>query len=166
MSGSTFDPAEFTLRGDDDFLRVDSLCHSLLREFHHALVASGGVPVEATERARSADLFVRDFVVDHLQENPFMIDGVTVVRFAASWYVTSAAEPNMKELAIHLKGVEAFARYLHECGHMDSARLHRIVAAAADLPYYESRLDSYWELTAAEYRRWLDEPLLRRKGDE
>jgi len=163
MSASTPDPADFTLRGEDDFLRVDTLCRSLLLDFYESLVASGTPPVDATERARSADLFVRDFVVDHLKENPFMIDDLTVTRFAATWYVTSTPEPDMGELSTHLKGVESFARYLHDDGYMDAGRLQRILAAVADLPYYESRLESYWNLTADTYRQWLDEPLGRRR---
>lgn len=164
MSGQSFNPVDFTLRGDDDFVRVDSLCRDLLRAFFHSLLGGGLPPRVATERARSADLFVRDFVVDHLMENPFMMDGMTVRRFAATWYVTSVPEPSIRELATHLEGVESFARHLHDDGYMESARLERIVAASRDLDYYSSRIESYWELTAERYRAWEQEPIQRGGG--
>lgn len=164
MSATSFNPQDFNLRGDDDFVRVDSLCRELLLAFYHSLLSSGSPPRVATERARSADLFVRDYIVDHLMENPFMMDGVTVRRFAATWYVTSVPEPSISELATHLEGVESFARHLHDDGYLDGSRLDRIVAASRDLDYYASRIESYWELTADRYREWEREPVDR--GEE
>lgn len=77
----------FTPVTQDDFLRVDNLCKALLLSFYEHIQTEGVSPEDATELAKGADYFIRDFVVDFKALNLFDEMPGIVRQFAGNWYI-------------------------------------------------------------------------------
>lgn len=147
-------PADFAIATIEDEVRVDGLCRDLLLEFYGELQAEGGDPETATALARSADYFVRDFLVGFKQWHLFDESFSPVRPFAGNWYIVNTLEPTSGELALHLAGILAFYRFLASHGLISAAFLERIAAECGDHPFYEERIRSFWELTGDGYYAW------------
>jgi hypothetical protein len=80
-----FEHADFDFDGLEDELRVDGLCRQLLERFYIYLQNSGLTPEQASGLAYSADYFVRDYLIDFLQQNILRPLSGHVRYFAASW---------------------------------------------------------------------------------
>ena len=155
------DKEAFRLRGDNDDLRVDSLCRELLHHYYAELVRGGTPPDEATVWASGADYFLRDFVVDRKRATLFDELPGLVRQFAGNWYIVSTVEPNMAELALHLEGIRRFYRFLHAHALITGSHLAEIEAECGDAAYYERRIESFWELGGDGYPAWERECTLK-----
>ena len=60
----TVNKEDFTLRGEDDHLRVDGLCRELLMRFYYDLLEQGTSPQAASSLAGSAEYYLRDFLTE------------------------------------------------------------------------------------------------------
>jgi hypothetical protein len=150
----TVDKAAFTLHKQEDYLHVDNLCKGLLLIFYEQLQQEGLSPDEATALASSADYFVRDFVVDFKAFNLFNeIPGI-VRQFAGNWYILNTLEPDIRQLDSHLRGISAFYRFLHDHRLISKGYLEQINSECGDLNYYESRIESFWEIKGEGYLAW------------
>ncbi len=112
MDTLNIQPDDFAMVTMDDELRVDGLCRDLLMAFYEELQAKGGEPEIATELARSADYFIRDFVVGYKQWHLFDDSRSPVRPFAGNWYIVNTLEPTIEELTKHLAGIVTFYRFL------------------------------------------------------
>ncbi len=137
-----------------DALRVDLLCQQLLRRFHDSLLAAGEQPAIAGALAKSADYFIRDFVVDFKARNIFVEQNGLVRQFAGNWYIVSTLEPNISQLGQHLKGARAFYRFLHEERLISEAYLLQLQQEFDDLPYYEKRIALFQGISGDDYVAW------------
>lgn len=146
--------AAFAIATIDDEVRVDGLCRDLLLAFYEELQADGGDPQAATELARSADYFVRDFVVGFRQWHLFDESRSPVRSFAGNWYIVTTLEPTSAELALHLAGILAFYRFLARHGLISPPFLELIEAECNDHRFYEERIRSFWEITGDGYYEW------------
>ncbi|HTP64123.1 MAG TPA: hypothetical protein VMJ66_01940 [Geobacteraceae bacterium] len=155
---------EFSLYATDDFARVDNLCKGLLLRFYEQLQQEGLSPEEATELANSADYFVRDFVVDFKAFNLFDEMPGIVRQFAGNWYIAKTLEPDIRQLSGHLRGIRAFYRFLHGHGLISAGYMRNIEKECDELPFYESRIASFWEIKDDGYYAWERECSLR-EGD-
>jgi hypothetical protein len=145
---------EFDQETLDDVLRVDRLCQGILKHFYLSLQGEGHSPEAATRLAASADYFVRDFVVDNRVRNLFEERIGLVRQFAGNWYIVNTLEPDIKDLGEHLTGIAAFYRFLHDRKLISSSYLKRMEKECADLPYYESRIESFWAIKGDGYEAW------------
>lgn len=155
------DPADFTLRSDQDDLRVDTLCGAFLQQWFQSLLDSGLPPEEASALARSADYFLRDFVIDFRRGNIFRESPGFVRQFAATWYIVRTLEPCREELERHLAGVREFYRYGAGIGCVSAELLAAVESECADLEYYAGRIDSFWKIEGDGYEPWERECPLR-----
>lgn len=145
----------------DDELRVDQLCKELLLRFYQETCAQGVDEAEATDLASGADYFIRDFVVSIKQLNIFSERTGIVRQFAGNWYIVNTLEPNGAEVGRHLRGVQAFYRFLYGHGLISLQHLHAMERECADTAYYESRIDSFWDIKGDGYGAWERECTLR-----
>ncbi len=139
----------------DDEIRVDQLCQQLLKEFHQYLLGSlGHDQLTAGALARGADYFLRDFVIDRLRTNVFLISAEQVRGFAGNWYIHQALEPNAKELGDTLQGVAAFYRYCFAQGWIEEYQFREIERACEHLDFYRERIEGFHALTGDDYDLW------------
>jgi hypothetical protein len=148
------DKDTFTPGTPEDDLRVDLQCKHLLQHFYNFQVGRGVSPHEATALANGADYFIRDFVVDFMGINPFDERPGIVRQFAGNWYIVGTIEPDIDQLAGHLRGISAFYRYLRDHGLISAGYLHNIEQECNDISYYERRIESFWKITGDGYLAW------------
>jgi len=148
------DKSEFTITSDDDEIRVDGLCRTLLQDFHGQLLRNGVSPLDAGSLAHGADYFIRDFVVSARRRNLFQESANTVRPFAATWYIISNLEPTAEELTAHLRGVREFYRFLHAEGLISETFLDLIEKECDDMHWYRERIESFWNITDDGYLAW------------
>ena len=148
------DKGAFTPVTQEDFMRVDNLCRDLLLSFYEHLQTEGLSPEEATELAKGADYFVRDFIVDFKALNLFDEQPGIVRQFAGNWYIFNTLEPDIRQLGGYLQGIRAFYRYLHDERLISAGYLEKIEKECDDIAYYEGRIDSFWEIEGEGYLAW------------
>lgn len=158
------DKDAFTPGSLEDDLRVDLLCKHLLQHFYGRLQADGLSPEEATELANSADYFLRDFLVDIKGLNLFDEKSGVVRQFAGNWYIVNTLEPDIRELARHLRGIKAFYRYLRDRELISAGYLENIERECDDLSFYEGRIESFWAISGDGYLAWERECSLKEGG--
>jgi uncharacterized protein (DUF2164 family) len=157
----TINKHDFRLGTLDDELRVDGLCKELLMHFYAQLLADGVSADKATLLATGADYFLRDFVVSIKERNLFDEQAELVRQFAGNWYIMNTLEPNIGELSGYLEGIRSFYRYLHGRELISSEYLDQIGRACDDVPYYASRIESFWEIKGDGYLAWERECTLK-----
>jgi hypothetical protein len=138
----------------EDEIRVDGLCKGLLMAFYESLLAEGMDQAAATLLANGADHFVRDFMVGVKMLNIFTERSGVVRQFAGNWYIVNTLEPTVEYLASSLPGVARFYGFLAEKGAISKEFCHRIENQCADLPFYASRIDAFWDITGDGYYEW------------
>jgi hypothetical protein len=138
----------------EDELRVDNLLKDLLLRFYNESVEAGLPPELATSLASGADYFVRDFVVSIKNRSIFDERPGIVRQFAGNWYIVNTLEPVAAEIEQFLEGIKAFYRFLHGHQLISLKFLQAIEAECADLDYYSSRIDSFWDITGDGYFAW------------
>lgn len=148
------DKSAFTPVTQEDFMRVDNLCSALLLNFYEQLQTEGLSPEDATELAKGADYFIRDFVVDFKALNLFDEQPGIVRQFAGNWYIFNTLEPDIQHLCGHLQGIRAFYRFLHDKRLISPGYLDNIEKECADLAYYEARIESFWAIDGDGYLAW------------
>lgn len=149
-----YEKKHFDLSTLDDELRVDAICKELLMDFYRERLKSGMDEQEATLLANSADFFVRDFVIGNRQKNLLQESPGIVRSFAGNWYIVNTLEPTEEELAVHLKGIREFYHYLRRQGLIEDSFMASIDRDCMDLPYYASRIESFWNISGDGYFGW------------
>jgi hypothetical protein len=146
--------SDFQIGTLEDELRVDGLCRELLMTFYHERIASGVSEHDATLLANSADLFLRDYLIGVRQLNLLESDPDVVRKFAGNWYIVNTMEPVIEEIAAHLAGIREFYLFLHSIEAIDAEFHGAVEQDCADLTYYQSRIDSFWEIKGDGYLEW------------
>lgn len=150
----TFEHEDFDFETLDDELRVDGLCRQLLEQFYNHLQYSGLTPENASCLAYSVDYFVRDYLLDFLQQNILRPLPGHVRYFAANWYITRTLEPEMAVLGQHLTGIVAWYRFLRERHLIAADELVEIEQDAAQIDYYHNRIERFLALAGDGYEAW------------
>lgn len=146
--------SDFDIVTLEDEIRVDGLCKGLLMEFYELQLAEGVDPATATRLANGADHFVRDFLVGAKMLNLFTERKGLVRQFAGNWYIVNTIEPKVEYLVDTLPGVASFYRFLSVNGLISEAFCRQIEAECGDISFYESRIESFWEITGDGYADW------------
>jgi len=145
----------------EDELRVDKLCSDILHRFYCESMEAGLSPEEATALAGAADYFIRDFVVSIKNRSIFDERPGIVRQFAGNWYIVNTMEPLASEIEGYLAGIRGFYRFLHGHQLISLKFLQAIEAECAQLDYYASRIDSFWDITGDGYLAWEKECTLK-----
>jgi hypothetical protein len=146
--------SDFEIGTLEDELRVDGLCRELLMMFYHERIASGMSEHDATLLASSADHYLRDYLIGVRQLNLLDSAPDVVRKFAGNWYIVNTLEPVIDEIKTHLAGILAFYRYLASIEAISPEICVAIQKDSSDLTYYQSRIDSFWAITADGYNEW------------
>lgn len=153
--------SDFEIGTLEDELRVDALCRELLLTFYHERIESGLSEHEATLLANSADYYIRDYLIGARQLNLLEADPGEVRRFAGNWYIVNTLEPDITELAGHLKGVCEFYRFLAVQQAISAAVFSVIESDCQDISYYQQRIEAFWDIAGDGYYAWADECSLK-----
>jgi len=156
-----FELDDFECISLDEELLVDESCRDLLKRFYLDLVNSGMTPERASELAFSADLYLRDYIVDFGRRNVLRPQAGIIRRFAATWFITHTLDPDMRILERHLDGIREFYRYL--CGQrlISGEELVYLEDEAAQTDYYRQRIESFLAIVGDGYFAWEAECPLR-----
>lgn len=153
--------SDFEIGTLEDELRVDGLCRELLMTFYHERIAAGVSEHDATLLASSADHYLRDYLIGVRQLNLLDSEPDAVRKFAGNWYIVNTLEPVIEEIATHLIGIREFYRYLSTIGAITAEFYTAIERDTSDLAYYQSRIDSFWEIKGDGYYEWESECTLK-----
>jgi len=151
------DESEFTLRGADDFVRLDQRCLELLREFFAWLQEPGGgraEPQHAARLAHAADRYLRDFVVDIMETGPADADPTLPSRYLANWYVIHTLEPTHAELDLIREALSRLYPFLTQREIVPAQTSEAVLGALADGEFFRARLEAFWELTPDAIAAW------------
>jgi len=145
----------------DDEIKVDKLCSELLHRFYCESQEAGLSPEQATALAGAADYFIRDFVVSIKSRSIFEERPGIVRQFAGNWYIANTLEPMASEIEGYLAGIREFYRFLYGHQLISLKFLQAIEAECAELDYYASRIDSFWDISGDGYEAWEKECSLK-----
>ena len=145
----------------EDEVRVDKLCSELLHRFYCESQEAGLTPEQATAIAGAADYFIRDFVVSIKGRSIFEERPGIVRQFAGNWYIVNTMEPLASEIEGYLAGIREFYRFLYGHQLISLKFLQAIEAECAQLDYYASRIESFWDIKGDGYDPWEQECTLK-----
>ena len=145
----------------EDEVRVDKLCSELLHRFYCESQEAGLTPEQATAIAGAADYFIRDFVVSIKGRSIFEERPGIVRQFAGNWYIVNTMEPLASEIEGYLAGIREFYRFLYGHQLISLKFLQAIEAECAQLDYYASRIESFWDIKGDGYAPWEQECTLK-----
>ena len=149
-----FEHNDFEFETIDEELLVDGRCQQILKQFYLFLQQQGVSAEQASELAFSADLYLRDYLIDFGRQNIVCPQPGIVKIFAASWFITHTLDPDMGLLGRHLSAIAELYRYLHRQHFISAAELSFLLQEAGDLEYYRQRIDSFLNLTGAGFAEW------------
>jgi len=154
MPPMTLITTDFDITDLDSEIIVDQRCCAILKEFHQQLLQDGIEPLQAGSLAHGADYFLRDFIIADRQLNIFNVDHTHVRQFACHWYITKNLEPNIKELAAILQGINLFYTLMHQQDLLEQEVQQQIEQATSQLEFYQQRIDQFWEISDDGYSLW------------
>ncbi len=138
----------------DEELLVDQRCQQLLNRFYLFLQQKGMAAELASEMAFSADLYLRDYLIDFGRQNVVRPQPGIVRKFAASWFITHTLDPELTMLKQHLVGILEFYRYLRHQHVISGDELAFIEKEAAETDFYKSRIDGFMGITGDGFVAW------------
>ena len=150
----SFEHDDFEFDSLEDELRVEGLCRQLLHQFYHHLQNNDLTPQRASELAYAVDYYVRDYLLDFLQQNILRPQPGQLRYFAASWYITRTLEPELVVLDRHLDGIIAWYRFLRELHLITADELATLEQEAAQRNYYADRIERFLSLYGEGFEAW------------
>lgn len=151
------DPSDYSLKGPEDFVRLDGLCFDLLGRFFRWLQTEegGGLsPRAASDLAHAADRYLRDFVVDIKQTGPTDADPTLPRQYLANWYIIHTLEPSHAEIDGILAALGQLYPYLALEGLLTPEAAGAAAAALDSAAFFHGRLEAFWTLTSEEVEPW------------
>ena len=149
-----FEHEDFEFETLDEELLVDGRCQQILKQFYLFLQQQGMAAEQASELAFSADLYLRDYLIDFGRQNIVRPQPGVVTKFAASWFITHTLDPETALLERHLTAITELYRYMHRQHLISAAELALIVQEAGELEYFRQRIDAFLNLTGAGFAAW------------
>ncbi|MHB8764230.1 MAG: hypothetical protein ACYDA8_07850 [Deferrisomatales bacterium] len=151
------DPCDYTLRGPDDFVRLDQLCAELLQGFRDWLqTPAGGAaePRHAGALAHAADRYLRDFVVDIAETGPADADPGLGRQYLGNWYIVHTLVPTHEQVDLILEALRRLYPYLEQVGVLTPGAARAGAEALADGGFFHDRLEAFWGLTPDDIAAW------------
>jgi hypothetical protein len=149
-----FERDDFEFDTIDEELQVDGRCQQILKQFYLFLQQQGMPAERASEYAFSADLYLRDYLIDFGRQNIVRPQPGIVTTFAGSWFITHTLDPDSAMLERHLTAITELYRYMHRQHLISADELDFLLNEAGDLPFYRDRIDSFLNLTGDGFVVW------------
>ena len=108
----------------------------------------------ASEMAFSADLYLRDYLLDFGRQNLVRPQPGIIRKFAASWFITHTLDPEKEMLGRHLSAIIGFYSYLHHQHLISADELAFLVQEAGQTDYYNTRIDSFLGISGDGFNAW------------
>jgi hypothetical protein len=138
----------------DEELQVDAQCRQILKQFYLYLKQQGTTDERASELAFSADLYLRDYLIDFGRQNIVRPRPGIVTTFAGSWFITHTLDPEFRILERHLTALSEFYRFLHRQHLITAEELAYLLQEAGQLEFYRQRIDSFLNLDGNGFDAW------------
>lgn len=145
---------DFEFETIEEELLVDERCQQILKQFYLFLQQQGMVAEHASELAFSADLYLRDYLIDYGRQNIVRPHPGIVTKFAASWFITHTLDPDFAILERHLTALSELYRYMHRQHLISAEELSFLLDEAGRREFYQQRINSFMNLTGAGFAEW------------
>jgi hypothetical protein len=149
-----FDRDDFEFDTIDEELLVDGRCQQILKRFYLFLQQQGMKAEQASELAFSADLYLRDYLIDFGRQNIVRPRPGIVTTFAGSWFITHTLDPEFVTLERHLTAISELYRFMHRQHLISADELSSLLKEAGELECYRQRIDSFLNLTGDGFAAW------------
>jgi len=149
-----FEHDDFEFETIDEELLVDGRCQQVLKQFYLFLQQQGMVAEKASELAFSADLYLRDYLIDFGRQNIVRPEPGIVTKFAASWFITHTLDPDLAILERHLTAISELYGYMHRQHLISADELAFLLEETGQTDFYRQRIDSFLNLTGAGFAAW------------
>ena len=149
-----FEYDDFEFETIDEELLVDGRCQQVLKQFYLFLQQQGMVAESASELAFSADLYLRDYLIDFGRQNIVRPEPGIVTKFAGSWFITHTLDPDFATLERHLTAISELYGYMHRQHLISADELSFLLEEAGQAEFYRQRIDSFLNLTGAGFAAW------------
>lgn len=149
-----FEHDDFDFDTIDEELLVDGRCQQILKQFYLFQQQQGVSAEQASERAFSADLYLRDYLIDFGRQNIVRPQPGIVTKFAASWFITHTLDPEIDLLMRHLIAITELYRYMRRQHLISADELAFLLQEAGASEYYRQRIDSFLNLTGSGFAAW------------
>lgn len=154
LSLSAFTYDDFTDVTLDQELEIDGQYQHLLNQFYQTLLKQGMEPERASGLAFSADLYLRDYLLDFARQNVARPVPGIVTRFGATWFITHTLDPEMTVLNRHLDAIGELYRYLQGEHLISTEELAFLVEETAQRDFFVRRIESFLAITGDGYEAW------------
>ena len=149
-----FEHDDFEFATLEEELLVDQRCQQVLKHFYQYLQQRGMSAERASELAFSADLYLRDYLLDFARQNIARPQPGIVRKFAASWFISHTLDPEILLLKRHLSAISELYTFMH-CQHLISAdELKFLLEEAGHVDFYQQRIDSFINITGEGFVAW------------
>lgn len=152
-----FEHDDFEFASLEEELQVDQRCQQILKNFYLNLQQRGMTAERASELAFSADLYVRDYLLDFGRQNVVRPQSGVIRKFAGSWFITHTLDPEMALLERHLSAIEEFYRFLHRQHLISAAELAFLTSEAEQVDFYRNRIAGFLNISGDGFVAWDEE---------
>jgi hypothetical protein len=149
-----FEHDDFDFETIDEELLVDERCQQVLKLFYLFLQQQGMGLEKASDMAFSADLYLRDYLIDFGRQNIVRPQPGVVSKFAGSWFITHTLDPDSAVLERHLEAISELYRYMHRQHLISAYELAFLMKETRDVEYYRQRIDSFLNIAADGFVEW------------
>lgn len=149
-----FEHDDFDFDTIDEELLVDGRCQQILKHFYLFLQQQGMTAEQASELAFSADLYLRDYLIDFGRQNIVRPVPGIVTKFAGSWYITHTLDPEFAALERHLTALSELYRFIHRQHLISADELSFLLKEAGQHDFFRQRIDSFLNLSGAGFAAW------------
>lgn len=149
-----FEHDDFDFDTMDEELLVDERCQQILKQFYLFLQQQGMSAEMASGLAFSADLYLRDYLIDFCRQNIVRPQPGLVTKFAASWFITHTLDPEISVLERHLRAIEELYRYMHRQHLISADELDFILREAGETEYFSRRIDTFLNISGDGFVAW------------
>ena len=128
--------------------------------FHEYLRNKGLKEKTADERTDLAAFFVMNYVFAYEDriESISEVSGDIIRKFLGNWYIRKFLTPNMAEIKSFLRAILDFFIFLEKKDFVTEADVEEITEVCKDIPWFEMRLRTYFEVEdVEEFRLWREE---------
>lgn len=149
-----FEHDDFEFDTIDEELLVDERCQQILKQFYLFLQQQGMPAEQASELAFSADLYLRDYLIDFGRQNIVRPQPGIVTKFAGSWFITHTLDPEFEMLERHLVAITELYRYMNRQHLISADELGFLLDEAGQHEYFRTRVASFLNLTGGGFAEW------------
>jgi len=149
-----FEHDDFDFVTLDEELHVDQRCQQILKHYYLFLQQRGMTAQDASEMAFSADLYLRDYLLDFARQNVVRPQTGIIRKFAGSWFITHTLDPEVTLLKRHLAAIAELYRFLHSRHLISADELAFLEAEAGQIDFYQQRIDSFLQIAGDGFSEW------------